>query len=267
MKNDNYELNRNLITVIIIAALMIVSLFLYCRAAPVFVQKKESEAGQTAKSTIVVDYPIHKETKENEINKFTGRRQVVMHKVGVPMLLQNPKLPTGCEVMSLTMVLQYYGFDVNEDLLVDEYLRYWSSDYPVGFRGDPRSDDGGMMWPPALVDTANDYLSTQDTDRHAYDVSDLDFSELIKYIDDNIPIIIWVNETFSDRLNFDEVICYYEGREYHSHYGSHCVVITGYDDTNNKIIINDPLIGESSIEKFQLWAVYDVCGQNAIIIS
>ena len=218
------------------------------------------------KPSVVIDH-IVKNDIGNDINKYTGRKQVVIHKIGVPILLQIPKFPTGCEAISLLMVLRYYGFGISDDALIDGYLKYWSEDYPVGFRGDPRSDDGGMMWPPALVDTANAYLDTQDTNRRAEDVSGTNFDVLMEYVDKNIPVIVWVTERFSNNLDYDGVVFDYDEKEYSSHYGSHCIVITGYDDTNDSIIINNPQVGEETIEKYQLWAVYDSCGKLAVIIS
>ena len=34
-------------------------------------------------------------------------------KLDVPVILQNPELPNGCEVTSLAEVLQFYGFSVS----------------------------------------------------------------------------------------------------------------------------------------------------------
>lgn len=39
-----------------------------------------------------------------------------------PEIMQMPELPTGCEITALTMVLNYYGFDVDKVTLATEYL-------------------------------------------------------------------------------------------------------------------------------------------------
>ena len=38
-------------------------------------------------------------------------------------LNQNPELPTGCEITSLTSVLNYYGCNVDKTTMADEYLK------------------------------------------------------------------------------------------------------------------------------------------------
>ena len=40
----------------------------------------------------------------------------------VPLILQNPELPNGCEITSLCMLLRYLGFDADKCLLADNYL-------------------------------------------------------------------------------------------------------------------------------------------------
>ncbi|MDY3256762.1 MAG: C39 family peptidase, partial [Ruminococcus callidus] len=35
------------------------------------------------------------------------------HSINVEAVLQNPELPTGCEITSLTTVLNYWGYDVD----------------------------------------------------------------------------------------------------------------------------------------------------------
>ena len=37
-------------------------------------------------------------------------------------ILQNPELPTGCESVALTMVLNYLGFDLDKTTIADDYL-------------------------------------------------------------------------------------------------------------------------------------------------
>ena len=42
--------------------------------------------------------------------------------IPVRHIAQNPELPTGCEITSLTMVLNYLGYNVSKTYMADNYL-------------------------------------------------------------------------------------------------------------------------------------------------
>ena len=218
-----------------------------------------SEDAVQPRSSVMIDY-----TKESEA-ATTGAEEF-SKTLNVPLVLQNPELPTGCEATALTMVLNYYGYDINKVDLVDGYLQYWDQEYQVGFKGSPFSQDGALMWPPALVDTANIFLEQMKSEFHAEDVSGKSFDELLKYIDDGCPVILWVNETFTTNINYDGTVDYYDGHTYYSQWGSHCVVLTGYDEERAVAYINNPQSDMTEIDLYQLWSVYDACGKYAVIV-
>lgn len=79
----------------------------------------ESEKSAGEEGALIQEMPVEslKFTKfEGETKKSSGKIE------GVPMLFQDPELPTGCEVTALAMVLQYYGFDADKCELSDVYL-------------------------------------------------------------------------------------------------------------------------------------------------
>src|SRR5699024_10426129 len=67
--------------------------------------------------TIYTDEP-----KENETNKET--KDVITHadsiQLEAPLIAQLPKLPRGCEVTSLAMLLEFHGVDTDIMVLADE---------------------------------------------------------------------------------------------------------------------------------------------------
>ena len=77
-----------------------------------------------------------------KFTKFEGETKKSSGKIeGVPMLFQDPELPTGCEVTALAMVLQYYGFDTDKCELSDVYLpkgAVGETDFHYAFVGEPR---------------------------------------------------------------------------------------------------------------------------------
>lgn len=62
--------------------------------------------------------------------------------IDIDEILQNPELPTGCEVTSLAMVLNYWGYDIDKLTLATDYLKkgeIGSVNFKEAFVGDPRS--------------------------------------------------------------------------------------------------------------------------------
>ena len=57
--------------------------------------------------------------KEYSISWESGN---IKNKLNVEQLLQNPELPSGCEVTSLTVALNYLGYDIDKITMCDTYL-------------------------------------------------------------------------------------------------------------------------------------------------
>ena len=80
-------------------------------------------------------------------------------------ILQLPELPTGCEITSLTMLLNHIGFDVSKHVLADNYLpkgEYRASNFNKVFVGDPHSTYAYGCYAPVIVKAAKKYLEKYD---------------------------------------------------------------------------------------------------------
>ena len=161
--------------------------------------------GECATGTIVVEGVYFSFDEE-------GRWQ--SSSLDVPYICQLPDMPFGCEVVSVTMMLNYAGVDVTkEDVAYD--LPYDAWDPNVGFTGSLYyywDDFGGIIWPPALLDLVFAYLGS------AVDLTGYSWSVICEYIDSGRPVCIWI----IDDEWFD-----------------HTILLTGYSDT--EVWINDPL--------------------------
>ena len=186
------------------------------------------------------------------------------YKLNVDYISQYPELPTGCEMTSLTMVLNYYGYNVEKEELVDEYMIYRDSE-PTGFDGDPYSADGGAMWPPALAAAATNFMEDHNDERVGIDVSGASLAELLHFIEDGIPVIVWVNGDFEPYIEYDGIQLWEEDKVYYSYWNEHCVVLTGFDEEN--VYIQNPQVGEEKISIEDFEEVYEICGKYAIIIN
>lgn len=81
-----------------------------------------------------------------------------------PVVYQRPELPTGCEITALTMVLNYYGYNVSKTTMASNYLPQVASGYTgrvdldYYFCGNPYGSGIGCG-AGALVTAANSYFS------------------------------------------------------------------------------------------------------------
>lgn len=203
--------------------------------------------------------------EEQEPAKHTSDRS---HEIKLSCVMQNPELPTGCEVTALTAALNYYGYDVTKTTLADKYLPKGSLgkvDFDEAFVGNPRSDSGFGCFAPVIVKTAQNYLIERTMEHTAWDVSGTDFRELFDYIDDDIPVIVWASMNLVDVKLTD---AFYDGGESVPWYGNeHCMVLCGYDEKDNTVTAADPLKGMMKYDADRFETIYNKLEKQAVIIK
>ena len=93
--------------------------------------------------------------------KFSSSGAMVGAWVDVPCYSQYPELPTGCESVALTNLLNYYGFGLGKTIIADYYLPKGSNgNFVTAFDGNPRRSSGGLMGcvAPAITIAGNNFL-------------------------------------------------------------------------------------------------------------
>lgn len=186
-------------------------------------------------------------------------------KLDVNCILQKPELPTGCEVTSLTIVLNYLGFDIDKTTLSDIFLpkgEIGSTHPDDAFIGNPRDTNGYGANAPVLVTTANDYLSYYDTDYQAYNVSGNEFSELEKYVLDGYPVMVWETINMVDSVPTTKWTL--DDEEYQWYANEHCMVLIGW--TEDDYIMADPLKGIVEYDKQLVIKRYNERDKQALVI-
>ncbi|WP_051330789.1 C39 family peptidase [Aneurinibacillus terranovensis] len=173
-----------------------------------------------------------------------SRKKIV---IDAPLLSQQPELPRGCEVTSLSMMLQFTGVkadkitlakEVKKDLTVYQVRNgsiFFGNPYD-GYVGNMYtfSEPGYGVYHGPIVDLAEKYLPNQIIDMTGAEFTDLFFS-----LKKGRPVWVIVNTTF-DKLPEN----LFEKWETPSGpvnitYKEHSVLLTGYDGTY--IYFNDPL--------------------------
>lgn len=188
--------------------------------------------------------------------------------INVKCILQMPNFPNGCEVVSLTMVLNYLGYDVTADTLIDQYLPRGvfgtNGDNPFyKYLGDPRSLGVGC-YAPCIVTCANNYLSSIGAFASVSDVSGRGFEAYKKFVSEGSPVIFW-GTTYMDcdsevfgvvNTSAGEVI-------WRNH--SHCFVMIGY--TENSYVFCDPLRGIVEYPKADVEESHKLVYEQACVIQ
>lgn len=165
----------------------------------------------------------------------------------------------GCEAVSATMILQYYGVDISWKEFTDKYLikKPWRIDENgnrfgpdpfAAYPGDPYKDEGPNFgygcYAPSLAKSMNAVLGD---DKRAYVTTGLKLCDLVaNYIDRDDPVLIWATMNMvPSRLSstwtidyVDENSPYRLGDSFTWLGKEHCLVLVGYDDT--RYFFNDP---------------------------
>ena len=186
--------------------------------------------------------------------------------VPVRNIFQNPELPTGCEITSLTMVLNYLGYSVDKCHLSDTYLSKgeigWT-DFRQSFVGNPRDETSYGCYAPVIAECANRYLKEQESAYRAYDISGVSLDELLRETDAGHPVIIW--GTINMLEPYDTMVWEVDGKQIQWRANEHCMVLIGQDAKN--IYVNDPLYGKVSYDYNIFKDRYEKMFSQAVVIK
>ncbi|MBQ8107496.1 MAG: C39 family peptidase [Ruminococcus sp.] len=200
------------------------------------------------------------------------------HVIDADSILQRPELPTGCEITSLTMLLNYNGFGADKLTMARQYLpktEFYTdaeglhgADYRYSFAGDPEDDDSYGCHAPCIVTAADSYLSQQGSALRAHDLTGSDLDSLFSdYIDKDQPVLIWITY-------YDLPAPYYtnswltpSGARIVWLANEHCVMLTGYDRDKGLVYVNDPLAGMTTYDLSLLKLRYEQMGRQCVSIE
>ncbi|MBR4627856.1 MAG: C39 family peptidase [Ruminococcus sp.] len=212
-------------------------------------------------------------------NLFAERERAGDRKlISVNNIMQNPELPTGCECVSLTILLNHYGYDVDKLTLAREYQPkqefYWydgmlcGADFRTTFAGDPESEDSYGCYAPCIAATANNFFCANGQEAQAEDISGTDFDRLLTdYISNDEPVLIWVTNKELHEPEYTTVWNTPDGEQMQWLAYEHCVVLTGFDRKDGKIYVSDPLVGNTSYSYERIKQRYIDMGQQAVCID
>ncbi len=190
-----------------------------------------------------------------------------------------PSLPTGCEITSLACCLNYYGFDVTKNILADEYLpsgnlyylkgKMYGPDPLTTFVGSPYSEDSFGCYGKCIEVTANKYFKSINSARKAEYIRGQDFDELLKYIKQGKPVIVWATMRMWGTVMTDSWKTSY-GKSITWKGNEHCLVLAGFDSQKKTVYVADPMENTTSLTEYSYSLFkqrYDEQDKNAVIIN
>ncbi|MFB7155875.1 S-layer homology domain-containing protein [Lysinibacillus sp. NPDC056232] len=212
--------------------------------------------------------PVEEPEKKPQLNKMY---------ITVPIVKQKPELPNGCEITSLTAVLNYYGFSTSKMEMANNYLpkesftyqnnkRYGPNPYKA-YAGDPRLGTGFFSYAPPIVAAAENLFVGRTTKYTATDVSGKGKEFFYEKINNNVPVVIWVTLDLSTpKVSYSWYFS--DTKEYFkAPINLHAVVLVGYNEFNNTVHLMDPLKGRVSQNADKFFQSYKELGSHAMIVE
>lgn len=170
----------------------------------------------------------------------------------IPVTYQLPELPTGCEVTSLSMAINYYGIKANKLALADCFLEkaeYRTADFRTKFVGDPRKKQSYGCYAGVIVKCAEKFLaSVSDREFEVVDLTGCSLDRLFGYIDMGYPVIVWGTMGMVEPIKGASWLDRETGKVVTWVGNEHCMLLTGYDLARKCVFVNDPLYGVVSYD-------------------
>jgi len=183
-------------------------------------------------------------------------------------VMQNPELPTGCEITALTQTLNFLGFDVDKVTMCDKYMNIdMNGEYTMNqcYIGDPKSYTGFGCSSPVICKSARRLFRVEKSDCYPVDLTGTDFQELFYQVEQGRPVIVWATMYLMDTKS-EYVYTAKNGEEMWFCTYQHCLTLYGYDLDQGIVYVADPLVGNTtySLERFE--KIYDILGKQAVVI-
>ena len=183
-------------------------------------------------------YLFNKNKIDDEVDWMTMKQE---QKLDVPLENQMPDLPNGCEVTSLSMLMNYYGIKVNKNELAENIQHVDFFTDGGKYRGNPNqgfvghmsiANAGWCVYNGPLYNVARKYTT------HIENITGNDFLSLLKLVSNGHPVLIITTTTFN-RVNDMQTWDTNTGKVNVTP-SSHACVITGYSKPKKVIYVNNP---------------------------
>ncbi|WP_042349352.1 C39 family peptidase [Bacillus massiliigorillae] len=201
----------------------------------------------------------------------SGTVKTEVSPLDVPLVLQYPELPRGCEVTSLAMLLQYSGYDVDKMDLSEEIAHEpfeengLKGDMHKGFVGaiDTLDRDGLGVYVEPIVDLAKSYAPKW----KVKNLTGKSMDALYEAIGKGYPVWVITNARFKELSDDHFKTWETEEGTMQVTYRQHSVVMTGYDE--EYVYVNDPMKSKKNValNRADFEAAWVQMGSQAMYIA
>ncbi len=184
-------------------------------------------------------------------------------------VLQNPELPTGCEVTALTTALNYLGYPVDKVTLADKYLIQsdpYLTTFGEAFVGSPHDANAWGCYAPVIAETAENYIAAQGGTEQIQDLTGCSLKTLLNEVANGTPVITWVTISLTSRVEERYYWTTPSGEDAVFLINEHCVLLCGYDLDANTVTVCDPLEGKIEYDMDKFEDRYQLVYQQAVVI-
>lgn len=188
--------------------------------------------------------------------------------LNVPIENQMPDLPNGCEVTSLSMLLNYYGIRTSKNELAQN-IKHVSSYTSDGKRGNPnkgfvgymsQKNGGWCVYNEPLYKTAKKYTN------RIQNATGSNFYQIMHLVSQGHPVLIITNLTFAP-VNDIQTWDTDQGKVKVTP-SSHACVITGYNLKKKIVYVNNPYgIKNQAVSWTNLAKSYDQRGRQSLYLN
>ena len=200
-----------------------------------------------------------------EYAKMPQSHQIVLNHIS-----KFPELPSGDEITSLCMVLNYLQYDIDKCELSDLYLDKGPAYYTNIFEanaGNPYDtyNSFGCM-PPVIVNAANKFININGGKSYATDISGTNADMLYYEVSCGNPVIVWACEEFDTTPSvFRTVII--NGKTMYLKSNINTLVLIGYDFESKTVTLANPsgTVFDLDMELFE--ERYTQTGSYAVLIK
>ncbi|RIX50964.1 hypothetical protein D3P08_17900 [Paenibacillus nanensis] len=196
--------------------------------------------------------------------------------IDVPLVMQKPELPNGCEITSLTSVLNGLGYDLSKEVMADNYLpqepfyrkdgKLYGADPNKAYAGNPRDQIAWFSYAPPIIEAANTVFTEFGGDYEPVDLTGSTREQIYEELKQGRPVVIWVTLDLSPPKVTSSWYLNTTGELFKAPVNLHCVVLNGYSASNNRVHVMNPLQGQVTYDADQFFASYDALGTHALVI-
>ncbi|MDR0974561.1 MAG: C39 family peptidase [Ruminococcus sp.] len=237
--------------------------------APVITAVSETAAPETLKTTLLQSVTAPETTVETTTETTRTTRNIITSRspkvydqnsvyIDMENILQQPELPTGCEITALTTLLRFYGYEADKVTMASDYLpKSWGNYNEIDgkiykdsffdyFIGDPAGTGYGCF-SPAIMTAAEKYLSENMPQSgkvyEAVNISGCSPDDMYDLLIEGTPVMCWATDGMIEPEYYESWYDNATGEKLDWYLNEHAFVLVGFNMEAGLITLNDPMKG------------------------